>query len=37
MHHSRVALPIVSVEKVKDIRLKLLTVSVDVFSRLLKH
>ena len=37
MHHSRVALPIVFVEKVEHILLKLLTVYVDVFSCLLKH
>lgn len=37
MHHFRVALPIMSVEKVKHILLKLLTVYVDVFSCLLKH
>jgi hypothetical protein len=37
MHHSRVALPVVFVEKVKHILLKLLTVYVDVFSCLLKR
>ena len=37
MHHFRVALPVMSVEKVKHILLKLLTVYVDIFSRLLKY
>ena len=37
MHHFRVALPIISVEKVEHILLKLLTVSVDVFPCLLKR
>ncbi len=37
MHHSWVTLPIVSVEKVEHILLKLFTVSVDGFSCLLRY
>ena len=37
MHHFRIALPIVSVEEVEHILLKLFTVPVDVFSCLLRY
>ena len=37
MHHFRIALPIVSVEEVEHILLKLFTVPVDIFSCLLGY